>query len=344
MKTYKDIGDLYREKFSDYTPQPPAEVWERIESATIRKNASVRGKIGLAAATVTAIAIAVYFLFDTPSISEKYIDNQDNGQLITQTLPLEEVDAEKDEVIVSQNESLAEPPKETETVAVFHQNNEIDNSPVPVLSTQNNYFVSEADNHQVAVVPTPQKVEKEPVEENIKISGKTEATPAKTLPIVVSKDTTVCENATVKLFVLNAKNVRWSTGEKKNTIFVSPSSDEQYSATFSTETQQDSTVYVNVKCIRCSELFVPNAFTPNGDGLNDVFIAQSDEEYRFFEMTIYSGDGRLVLFTSKDIKRGWDGTYKNVPQPHGAYTYFIRYQDATGKMNEKKGSFLLLLY
>ena len=128
-----------------------------------------------------------------------------------------------------------------------------------------------------------------------------------------------------------------------NAIFVNPSYDEQYSVTFTTTANYDTTVTINIKCKPCSELFIPTAFTPNGDGLNDVFTAQSKEEYSYFEMTIYSGNGQ-VLFVSKDIKQGWDGTYKGTLQPHGAYLYIIRYKDFSGKMNEKRGNLLLLLH
>jgi len=142
----------------------------------------------------------------------------------------------------------------------------------------------------------------------------------------------------VKLFVLNAKNVRWSTGGTQNAIFATPSYDEQYSVTFTTADNYDTTVTINIKCKPC--LHIPNAFTPNGDGLNDVFTAQSNEEYSYFEMTIYSSSGQ-VLFVSKSIKHGWDGTYKGTLQQPGIYIYIIRYIDSTGKMDEKKGTVAL---
>ena len=339
MKEYNDIADLYREKFSDYTPEPPAEVWERIQLSTSQKKMAVKGKIGIFTAAVAVVVTAAYFLIDTSSVERIRIENQHQEQLVTENIPLETVDIVKEEVASVQNEHSVVVPKKEAATAWVAEPKEIENFATPNVVTSNNHSVVESNNNSVAVSSTQQKVEKEPVAENTK----TETVLVKILPVIVSKDTTVCENSTVKLFILNAKNVRWNTGETKNTILVNPLSDEQYSVTFTTESNRDSTVFIHVKSIRCSEMFIPNAFTPNGDGRNDVFSAVSEEEYSFFEMTIYSRDGKQMLFTSKDIKYGWDGTYKGSPQPHGSYRYVIRYKDASGKMNEKTDTFLLLL-
>ena len=343
MKTYKDIGDLYREKFSGYAPEPPVGVWEHVQSAASRKPTSVKGKIGIFAAAATVVAAAAFFLVDRSSVEDRNIENPPAEQIIAETVSSKVVDTELETAVVSQNRHSVEAPKRAETAVLPAEAREVERVETFSVSTHNNNSVSEPTSPVVAPSPIQQKTEQETIVENAKIKEKTEAVPAKTLPIVVSKDTTVCENARVKLFVLNAKDVRWSTGEVKNSIFVNPSSDEQYSATFTTENHRDTTVFIHIKCIRCSEMYIPNAFTPNGDGRNDVFTAQSAEEYPFFEMTIYSIDGKQLLFTSRDIKRGWDGTYKGVLQPHGAYRYVVRYQDAAGKMNEKQDYLLLIL-
>jgi len=163
------------------------------------------------------------------------------------------------------------------------------------------------------------------------------------LPVKISKDTTICENSTVKLYAYNAENIRWSTGETKNLITVHPSHSEQYSVTFSTANAKDTTVYIYVNVIQYTKVFIPNAFTPNADGNNDVFLAETNVELKSFEMTIYSKDGRQILFNSKDIKHGWDGTYNGQPLPHGNYPYTIRYTDNLGKYIEKPGVVLLIL-
>jgi gliding motility-associated-like protein len=69
--------------------------------------------------------------------------------------------------------------------------------------------------------------------------------------------------------------------------------------------------------------YLPNAFTPNGDGLNDVFKPiENYDLVRTYQLTIYSRWGELMFETS-DISQGWDGTFKGKPVPGGSYVYRI---------------------
>ncbi|MEI7897003.1 MAG: gliding motility-associated C-terminal domain-containing protein [bacterium] len=70
-------------------------------------------------------------------------------------------------------------------------------------------------------------------------------------------------------------------------------------------------------------IWVPNAFSPDGDGLNDTFKPFTNN-IREFSMNIYSRYGELV-FTSANPDIGWDGTYKGGPCPEGNYVYIIIY-------------------
>lgn len=66
-------------------------------------------------------------------------------------------------------------------------------------------------------------------------------------------------------------------------------------------------------------LFVPNAFTPNGDGLNETFGAESPETYDY-ELLIYNRVGNLI-FESNDLNNRWDGGEKRP----GVYVYRVNY-------------------
>ena len=69
----------------------------------------------------------------------------------------------------------------------------------------------------------------------------------------------------------------------------------------------------------------PNAFTPDGDGLNDEFIAIGQpDNLTSFSMKIFNRWGQMI-FETKDITRGWDGTYQGSPSPAGTYVYRIEY-------------------
>ena len=84
------------------------------------------------------------------------------------------------------------------------------------------------------------------------------------------------------------------------------------------------------------QVFLPNSFTPNNDGLNDIFLAKGlfIEE---FSMEIYSRWGEL-LFYSTDLDDGWNGIYKGSLVPDGAYVYQVVAKDAQGRAVTKSGA------
>jgi gliding motility-associated-like protein len=73
--------------------------------------------------------------------------------------------------------------------------------------------------------------------------------------------------------------------------------------------------------IPAAVLYVPNAFTPNGDGLNDTFACVG-EGITEFDLQIFNRWGELI-FESNDMKVQWDGSYKNEVAPIGVYVYKI---------------------
>jgi len=96
-----------------------------------------------------------------------------------------------------------------------------------------------------------------------------------------------------------------------------------------------------VTCRICTKILVPNAFTPDGNNINDIFYAYSSTNPLVkFEMYIFSRWGE-VIFESKDIFKGWDGNFQGSPCPMGTYVYLIRYKgqanDAENLEGELKG-------
>jgi gliding motility-associated-like protein len=73
-------------------------------------------------------------------------------------------------------------------------------------------------------------------------------------------------------------------------------------------------------------LWIPNSFTPNGDGLNDIFKPETLAEIEDYTMLIFNRWGQLI-FESKDINKGWDGKYKGKQVESGVYTYRIEAKD-----------------
>ncbi|KAF5053014.1 SprB repeat protein [anaerobic digester metagenome] len=106
----------------------------------------------------------------------------------------------------------------------------------------------------------------------------------------------------------------------------------------------ESTVWL----IPCSlELIMPNAFTPNGDGRNDVFrpVLLGDVTPSRFFMQIYNSWGELIYETN-DYGAGWDGTVKGSPAPSSVYVYVITFEVPgyinTTTVNPVRGSISLI--
>jgi gliding motility-associated-like protein len=88
-------------------------------------------------------------------------------------------------------------------------------------------------------------------------------------------------------------------------------------------------------------LFIPNAFTPDGDGLNDIFRINK-KDVTDFTLLIYARWGQL-LFTTSDPGRGWDGTFNGALCPEGVYTYSVRFRDSSsGRIQDYQGYVTLL--
>jgi gliding motility-associated-like protein len=77
-----------------------------------------------------------------------------------------------------------------------------------------------------------------------------------------------------------------------------------------------------VKVLPQTTIFIPNAFSPNGDGLNDGFGVIGANIERL-DMKIYNRWGELI-FATNDVNKKWDGTYKGTPQELGVYVYLIK--------------------
>lgn len=97
---------------------------------------------------------------------------------------------------------------------------------------------------------------------------------------------------------------------------------------------------VCINITRDYSVYFPNSFTPNNDGLNDVFLI-SGEGISQLKMDIYSRWGEHI-FSAQDKSMGWDGKFKGNDCAEGVYTYRITYKGLNGKNFEKTGSVTVL--
>lgn len=91
---------------------------------------------------------------------------------------------------------------------------------------------------------------------------------------------------------------------------------------------------------RCATL-IPNAFTPNNDGLNDKLKAFAPGVRQFKRFSIYNRWGVLVFSTTRETE-GWDGTHNGVNQPTGVYVWSLEYVNVEGRNVVEKGTVTLI--
>jgi gliding motility-associated-like protein len=90
-----------------------------------------------------------------------------------------------------------------------------------------------------------------------------------------------------------------------------------------------------------AEIYIPNAFTPNGDGKNDVLKVIPIGYKSFDFLAIYNRYGQQVYLT-RDFHKGWDGTIGGVPQDAGNYVVATKMTDYNGNVMVRKGNVMLL--
>ncbi len=102
-----------------------------------------------------------------------------------------------------------------------------------------------------------------------------------------------------------------------------------------------SAVSQTIPALGCNDdLFVPNAFSPNGDGKNEILFVRGTS-IRSMRFLIYNQWGEKV-FESTNPAAGWDGKVSGKPQPVGVYMYVLRADMNDGTIINKKGSVTLV--
>lgn len=91
-------------------------------------------------------------------------------------------------------------------------------------------------------------------------------------------------------------------------------------------------------------IYVPNAFTPNGDGLNDVFLPKAAEEPKEYKLYIFEPSGAMIFY-SDDFSKGWDGkvTHNGIETTkEGLYMWKIEVKNSKGEKEVRMGYVNLL--
>jgi len=160
------------------------------------------------------------------------------------------------------------------------------------------------------------------------------------VPIVnLGNDITLCEGKTITLSGGSASSYNWSNGSTSSSINVSTSGTYWVEVRNNCVVHSD-TIRISFEDCDCN-IYIPNAFSPNGDGLNDQFELQSRCRISQYELVIYNRWGQQ-LFKSSDITQSWDGHYQGELLPIGEYVYHLYYYREGLGPRQTKGSFRLL--
>ncbi len=148
--------------------------------------------------------------------------------------------------------------------------------------------------------------------------------------INLGENQTLCATNKTTLAVQSGfQSYLWNTNQTSNSISINNSG--EYTVTITDENNCQATDSVKVTFEHCS-IFFPSAFTPTNDGLNDVFMPKA-RNIKDYQLLIYNRFGELI-FESKDLSLGWDGTYKGELVQNGVYNYVAKYKGSIN-LNEQ---------
>ena len=159
-------------------------------------------------------------------------------------------------------------------------------------------------------------------------------------------DTIVAKGQSFQLNGSGGEIYKWtpSTGLSNDNVsspMATLEKDTELILTASTVAGCATTDSVRIKVYEGPNLYVPSAFSPNNDGINDrfEFIAVGMRSVDLFQ--VYNRYGQLI-YSSTTINRGWDGRLNGLDQPGGAYVWMIKGTDMNGITHFKRGTVTLI--
>ena len=169
--------------------------------------------------------------------------------------------------------------------------------------------------------------------------------------VFAGRDTSIAVNQPLQLNATDPDNAgfisyMWSPPfGLNNSLIKSPiailNRDITYIVTATTADGCKATDDINIRIFQAPEVFVPNAFTPNHDGLNDLFrpVMVGIRELKYF--IVYNRYGQEIYRTST-IGAGWDGMVKGQMQNTGSFVWAVEAIDYRGISIKKNGSVILI--
>ncbi len=198
-----------------------------------------------------------------------------------------------------------------------------------VLTVSDTFYCTKpvTDTVRVQVIPLPE----------VTINKDTSAVIGEPLQLVATTN----EEASFRWFPIT--NIRNNFVSNPVITITDPSpSSLTYFVTATTAQGCAATDSVHIKVYKTKpDIFVPSAFTPNGDGRNDVFKPFAAGISKLYVFRVLDRWGKL-LFQTQTIGVGWDGLYEGRLQPPGTYIFEVKGSDYEGNLIEKRGTVVLV--
>jgi gliding motility-associated-like protein len=160
----------------------------------------------------------------------------------------------------------------------------------------------------------------------------------------VSRDTIINARKQIQLHASGADNYVWSPAQWLSndaiaTPIASPQAPITYQVIGTTEGGCSDTAEVHIDIYKT--ILIPNAFSPNGDGLNDLFSIQNFGYQVVKDFEIFNRWGQII-FQTRDGVKGWDGMINGQPADCGYYFYQIKLQLEDNSIAQYKGDIMLM--
>ena len=138
--------------------------------------------------------------------------------------------------------------------------------------------------------------------------------------VSLGNDTLICLHTTLLLQPGNYAHSQWQDGSTASTYRAGQAG--TYSITITDTAGCQAGASMHLSTMDCEAIYVPDAFTPNHDGSNDLFHILNPEDLRLNYLRVYNRWGEL-MFETTDVNAGWDGTFKGANCEVGVYVYVI---------------------
>ena len=353
-----NIGKVFRDALKDYGQEPSQGVWTSIQGKVsgVKPPAKINPLVKNLLISFTAVVVTAVITL----VAYNHFTGKPQNVAENQTAPKETVTAEQpvnNAVTSTENQGKTNfsPNKPNQPGNIISITSLISGDTL-TAQNQNLVFTTRKDGRDSSIqnpgiVYAEKPVQNPKTNENTsgsytnnknaeEVEAESISYPVRSSDITYDQEKTICKGSSVTLHASGGVSYHWINGEVTDSITVSPAINTAYYVIIKDRNGDEHKGLISVNVTDCNTYIVPKAFTPNGDGVLDVFFAYV-KDVTEFQMVIYSRSGEKV-FESKNPDMGWDGTFKGERAPIGAYIYIIKFIDAFGKPHEDKGSVTLV--